>query len=177
MEEIEAKLKIEKPEDMVKRLDLLGAEFRGELKQVDYYFDDAQKRLMKKDCGLRLRRQISGEGEKAILTYKGPRKGGMFKKREEIEIEIGSGESMEKILSKLGYEKVVTVEKKRRVWKFVGYEVAVDEVAGLGNFVEIEGDSEEKIATVQEKLGLGSSSHIKESYAQLVVKSHGGEVK
>jgi adenylate cyclase class IV len=46
----------------------------------------------------------------------------------------------------------------------------LDQLPLLGDFVEIEGPDEEKIATAQEKLGLSDLSHIAEGYASLVAK-------
>ena len=61
----------------------------------------------------------------------------------------------------------MVVEKKRRVWQLGGCEVALDRLPLLGDFVEIEGPDDEKIADVQERLGLAYLPHILESYACL----------
>lgn len=45
---------------------------------------------------------------------------------------------LKKILEVLNFKSLVNVDKIRRVWKYKDYEIAVDSVKGLGDFVEIE---------------------------------------
>jgi len=168
--EIEAKLKVESHNEIVKKLTRLGAEFLAEQLQTDYYFDDANRTFTKSDRCLRLRRQVTGGTEKIFLTYKGPREKAEFKKRQEIEIEVGDSDSAEKLLSALAYEKVLAFEKKRRIWRLGECEVALDNLPLLGSFVEIEGPDDKKIVDVQRSLGLADLPHITESYALLVEK-------
>jgi adenylate cyclase class 2 len=166
--EIEAKLKVDSHKQVIKRLKKLGAEFLSEHIQKDQYFDDVRQTLTKTDRGIRLRRQKSGNEEKIFLTYKGAREKDRFKKRQEIEMEITDGDSVEKLLFAMGYEKAIVFEKKRRVYRLGGCEVALDELPLLGSFVEIEGPDGEKIADVQKNLGLSDLPSIKESYAGLM---------
>ena len=168
--EIEAKLKIDSPDKIAEKLGELGAEFLEEQLQTDLYFDDADKTLTKADCGLRLRRQRVGQSEKIFVTYKAARQKSEFKKRHEIELEITDADSMEELLSALAYEKILVFEKRRRVWQLGGCELALDELPLLGDFVEIEGPNDKKIADVQRSLGLSDLPHIKESYASLMAE-------
>ena len=168
--EIEAKLKVDSLQKTVEKLDGLGAEFLEEQLQIDNYFDDAEATFKKSDRCLRLRRLLVGKNERFFLTYKGAREKNQFKKRQEIEIEVGDGNSAEKLLSVLGYEKALVFEKKRRVYRLDQCEVALDELPLLGTFVEIEGPNDRKIAEVQKNLGLSDSPHIPESYAALMEK-------
>jgi adenylate cyclase class 2 len=166
--EIEAKLKVDSLQEIERKLAELGAEFLAEQLQTDYYFDDVNSTLTKGDKCLRLRRQVVGGGEKYFLTYKGAREKDEFKKRQEIEIEVGDDDSAEKFLSALGYEKVLVFEKKRRIWRLGECIVALDELPLLGAFVEIEGPDGERIGDVQGNLGLANVPHIEESYAFLM---------
>ncbi len=168
--EIEAKLKVDSLPEIEHKLAELGAEFLAEQLQTDYHFDDANTTLTKTDRCLRLRKQMVGKNESFFLTYKGAKERSNLKKRQEIEFEIKDADSVRKLLSALGYEQSLVVEKKRRLWKLGNCEVALDRLPLLGDFVEIEGPDEEKIATAQEKLGLSDLSHITESYASLVTK-------
>ena len=138
------------------------------MKQTDDYFDFPKQVLSKSDRGLRLRRELTGQSEKAILTYKGKREKHKFKKRQEIEVEVGDAVSAEKIILAVGFEKLVTVEKKRALWRLEGCRVCLDEVVLLGEFVEIEGPDEEKIKEVQKRLMLEELPHIVESYSKMV---------
>lgn len=168
--EIEAKLKVESHEETVKKLAEVGAEFLAEQSQTDYYFDDVRKTLTESDRCLRVRRLLIGRVEKILLTYKGPKEKHELKKRQEIEIEVSSADSAEKLLSALGYEKVLVFEKKRRTWRLGECNVALDGLPLLGSFVEIEGPDGERIADVQRSLGLGEQPHIPDSYAALVAE-------
>ena len=165
--EIEAKLKVDSLLEVEQRLAELGAEFLAEQLQLDYFFDDSNATLTTTDQCLRLRRQSVEGSERFFLTYKGAKKKSNFKKRQEIEIEIRDAGSAQKLLSALGYEKVLVVEKKRRLWQLGGCTVALDQLPLSGDFVEIEGPNNEEIADVQRSLGLAELPHIEKSYAQL----------
>jgi adenylate cyclase class 2 len=170
--EIEAKLKVDSLIEVEQKLTELGAEFIEEQLQTDYLFDDVNGALITSDRALRLRRQAGAGSERFFLTYKGARENDNFKKRQELEIEILEADRMEELLSALGYEKVLTVEKKRRVWKYGGCSVALDRLPLLGDFVEIEGPDDAAIAGVQQGLGLADLPHIAKSYAQLTQEEH-----
>jgi adenylate cyclase class 2 len=166
--EIEAKLKIDLPEAVERKLYGLGAQFVAEQQQKDYHFDDAAGSLARGDKCLRLRRQREEKGERFFLTFKGAKEKSSFKKRQEIEIEIKDADSTEKLLAALGYEKALAVEKRRRLWRLGECEIALDHLPLLGDFVEIEGPDEGKIADVQKQIGLSGLPHIPKSYAALV---------
>ena len=165
--EIEAKLKVDSLPEIERKLTELGADFQAEQLQTDFLFDDANAALTTADRCLRLRRQSVDGSANFILTYKGAKEKSNFKKRQEIEIEIMDAESAQKLLSALGYEKVLVVEKKRRLWQLGRCEVALDQLPLLGDFVEIEGPNNKEIADVQQRLGLAELPHIEKSYAQL----------
>ena len=166
--EIEAKLKVDSLQEVGRKLGEVGAEFVEEQLQTDTYFDDAGAVLKSSDRALRLRRQRAGQKENTFLTYKGAKEKSDFKKRQEIEIEVGNGDLVEKLLSELGYKKKLVFEKKRRVWKLHDCVVCLDELPLLGSFVEIEGPDGESIADVQKNLGMSDLPHIVESYACLM---------
>ena len=168
--EIEAKLKVDSFVLVEEKLAQLGAEFLGQLSQRDDYFDNAGSEMVKADKALRVRREKAGQSEKVFLTYKGAREKGQFKTRREIEVEVGDADLTMQLLSELGYETAIVVEKKRQAWKLADCEIALDELDRLGCFVEIEGPSEQKIADVQKDLGLADLQHIRESYASLIAK-------
>jgi predicted adenylyl cyclase CyaB len=165
--EIEAKLKVDSLQKIERRLSELGASFIAEQLQLDYHFDDTNATFAKTDRCLRLRCQKDGKGERFFLTYKGAKEKSSFKKRQEIEIEVKAPDQARKLLSALGYEEVLVIEKTRQLWQLDDCEVALDRLPLLGDFVEIEGPDEEKIAAVQGNLGLSALPHIPKSYAAL----------
>ena len=169
--EIEAKLRVDSLQVVESKLEQLGAEFIAEQLQTDTHFDDANATLKNADRCLRLRRQIVGGNTRFILTYKGAKEKSNFKKRQELEVEIMNADSIEKILMALGYERKLSVEKKRRLWRLCKCEVALDQLQVLGDFVEIEGADDKQIAHVQEKLGLAGLPHIPKGYASMIMES------
>ena len=166
--EIEAKLKVDSLPEIERKLTELGADFQAEQLQTDFLLDDANTTLTTADQCLRLRQQSVAGSERFFLTYKGAKEKSNFKKRREIEIEIIDAETTQKLLSALGYEKVLVVKKKRRLWQLGRCAVALDQLPLLGDFVEIEGPNNEEIADVQQSLGLAELPHIEKSYAQLI---------
>jgi len=166
--EIETKVKVESLDEIAVRLEDLGAKLLYELSQTDTYFDDAAETLFASDCGLRLRKQVDGENQKIILTYKGPKQKSHFKSRTEIEIEVSDFEVAAQLLTALGYEKALVFEKRRQVWRLADCEVCLDELPLLGSFVEIEAPGEQQITDILEKMDLAHLGHVNESYAQLM---------
>ena len=166
--EIEAKLKVDSLSEIEHKLDELGARFIAEQLQTDYFFDDVNATLINTDKCLRLRKQMVEKSESCFLTYKGAKEKSNLKRRQEIESEINDADSIYKLLQALGYEQVLIVEKKRRLWQLGNCEVALDRLPLLGNFVEIEGPDEEEITNVQNSLGLTDLPHISKSYASLL---------
>ncbi len=56
----------------------------------------------------------------------------------EYETEISDADELRKILIFLDFKKVVTVEKQREYWDCGDLEIALDKIAGLGSFIEVE---------------------------------------
>ena len=166
--EIECKIKVDSHKGVVARLGQIGAEFVGSFVLRDSYFDFIGHELRGGDRGLRIRRQIGPDGEKVIVTYKGPREDNPFKSRQEIETSVGEFEFMSQILLALGMKKNIVIEKKRDVWLYGGCEVCLDELPLLGTFVEVEGENADKISAVLEALSLSGLKHIDDGYARLI---------
>lgn len=168
--ELEAKVKVDSHEPTRQRLRDAGAEAHGSHLQINTFFDTDDRSLRAADKGLRIRvnRDVATGKEEAVLTYKGPRQPGAFKSREEVETTVGSPENFATIVQALGYRQVLSFEKKRESWSLDGCQVELDEVPHLGDFVEVEGPSEEAIRDVLKKLGLESAPYVRESYAGLL---------
>jgi adenylate cyclase, class 2 len=58
---------------------------------------------------------------------------------DEYTVEISSSETMAKVLLELGIAERVKVLKKRNIFKLEDFEIGIDQVEGLGWFLEIEG--------------------------------------
>ena len=124
------------------RLNQLGALRKPSIHQVDVYLNHPARDFATTNEAFRLR----SNGDENRITYKGPRRPGPTKTRQEIEIPFASGaESAGQLLSLfvlLGFHPVATICKTRTAFilERAGHsiEVALDHAEGLGNFAEIE---------------------------------------
>lgn len=150
MYEVEVKFSVADRATLERQLLGLAARFREPVEQVDRYFAHPSRDFARTDEALRLR----SVGHDGAITWKGPRLDSATKTRREIELPLASvaasvpGEpptTMERwteLLAALGFRRVLEVTKQRvsaRVlWQGVEVDVALDRVAGLGEFVELE---------------------------------------
>jgi adenylate cyclase class 2 len=125
-------------------------------------FDDRAGSLRGRGTVLRLRTTPHG----AILTFKGPREiEDGVKSREERETAVDAPEQVRAILQNLGYRPLFRYQKYRESWSHRGQEIEVDETP-IGDFLEIEGDSE-GVRAVAAELGFSASDYVAESYVGL----------
>ncbi|MBI1825409.1 MAG: class IV adenylate cyclase [Planctomycetes bacterium] len=166
--EIEIKLRIASHEPVRRRLIELHAQRIDDVVETNWILDRPDGSLRRQGFGLRVRaaRNVDGK-EKAIWTFKGPPVIGAVKSREELETRIDNAQMGVQILQRLGFIVVLEYEKRRESWSLDDCQIELDEPAKLGLFVEIEGESESAIRSVQKKLGLESAESIASSYVQL----------
>ena len=185
----EVEVKVEAAHDHVgERLADLGAEPLGTVHQHDTYYDHPTRDFAATDEALRLRRETAGEGTgtdhsnsstTATLTYKGPLVDGDSKTREEVETGVEDPDALDAILRAVGFEPAAAVEKERERFGYGDYLVALDSVAGLGEFVEVEAGGEAgDIDTLREgafelcrRLGLDPDDSIRTSYLALLLEA------
>ncbi|MFO7908192.1 MAG: class IV adenylate cyclase [Planctomycetota bacterium] len=140
--EVENKYRVMELPPILQRLTGLGASFHGVVEQVDVYFSHPDRDFATTDEALRLRRV----GDRNWVTYKGPKIDQATKTRREIELPLADGaelvEAYTTLLAALGFPVVAQVKKCRRQgrlrWKDYSVDLSLDEVAGLGQFVELE---------------------------------------
>ena len=144
----------------------------------DTYYQHPCRDFSKTDEALRIRvRRFNGHFE-AFLTYKGPKIDPRSKTREEIEVPIEDPDAHARILESLGFREVLTVEKVReKYYVEKGITLTLDEVEGLGKFVEIEAitDDKSKVPELVEKLReilleLGVTRFERRSYLELLLE-------
>jgi|UniRef100_A0A7C3SNL2 adenylyl cyclase CyaB, putative len=167
--EVELKYRCAEPEEVLRRLESLGARHVGDYHQEDIYFQHPCRDFASSDEALRVR--ISEEGVE--LTYKGPRgqlPGG--KSREELIVPVGNLECLLELLKRLGFQEIARVRKRRRVFLVEGAEVSLDYVEGLGAFVELEdkGAGTENLRKIAETLRLGGSP-LEETYLEMLLRT------
>ena len=179
MIEVETKLKIDCIEDIEERIkELIGA-YKGEKIEIDRYFDHPNMQILSGGCALRVR----DAGGKYRLTYKGPKKDEETTSRTEIEIGIESAGEMIEILDELGFYEVSTVKKLRKTYLLKDLIITLDNVADLGEFIEVEGKAsndrefEEKkgeIFKLLKKLGLSTEEISQRSYLEMLLREKKG---
>jgi adenylate cyclase class 2 len=133
--EYEVKIRVESLQPVRNRLAALGLRPETNLTERDFYFNSPARDFGRTDEALRIRSTAEGTS----LTYKGPKIGvAGVKGREEIIVSVNPERAMEEILLRLGFTLTTVVEKTREAYRVEGAFVALDEVEGLGSFVEIE---------------------------------------
>lgn len=174
--EIEVKVKIEDIEEVKKKLMEMGVVFSEPKQQIDDYYKQKGKETETQRQGSYIIR-IRSENGKFFLTMKIlTGKQGVW---EEFETKISDKEQMEKMLDKMGYVVVISKVKERTQGKFNDFEINLDKIEGLGNFVEFElitDDSKkakERILSLIEKLGLPKENIIHKGYVRLLFEKMG----
>ena len=168
--EIEAKIKVENFDDVRARLQKAGAGDGTDHFETNTFFDTEDHSLLAADKGLRLRltRDEQSGAEQHIVTYKGPRRPGPLKSREEVEVSVNDPEQATRLFEQLGFKKLLSFEKRRQSWNLDGCKVELDTVPHLGTFVEIEGAGEQAVMKVRQTLGLSDRPLVKTSYVALL---------
>ena len=177
--EVEQKFPLDDATALLARLGELGVASAGQCGQVDRYFNHPGRDFAATDEALRIR---SVEDEN-FVTYKGPKRDATTKTRQEIELPLASGaaaaQAFAGLLEVLGFRPVASVCKRREtfhlVWQGRDFELALDDVDGVGRFVELETIAEPAdLAAAQERLHslaarLGLSQSERRSYLELLL--------
>lgn len=101
--------------------------------------------------------RVRDEDDKITLSLKVVQNNAGIEDQKEIELEIDSFEAAVQLLEALGCEKKAYQETKREKWELDGVEVVIDEWPFLEPYIEVEGESEEEVKAVSEKLGFNYS--------------------
>lgn len=78
----------------------------------------------------------TGELQRSLMTLKVERQTKLVS--DEYEFAVDDGNAARQMLTALGWQEVVTVDKVRLESKTEDYTICIDEVAGLGLFIELE---------------------------------------
>jgi adenylate cyclase class 2 len=179
MLEVEMKFPVADFADLQQRLVCWGATAVQVRTDTDSYFNAPDRDFAQTDEALRLRRI----GPANYVTYKGPKCDPQTKTRTEIEVGLAPGdgpaEDFGRLLTCLGYRFVATIRKQRTVYhlKRQGFtlEICLDEVEGLGRFVELEIQApEDHLAQARDVLlrtaaALGLDASERRSYLELLL--------
>lgn len=138
--EVEMKIKIDNFEAIKKKVMARG-KLEKAIRQVDeYYVPNHRNFFAAKPFPVEWLR-IRTNPDKTVLEYDlsvNKDANGIQEYTEEYETEISNPGELRKILGFLDFKKVVTVDKQREYWQCGEIEVALDRIAGLGDFIEAE---------------------------------------
>ena len=137
-----------------------GFRLAKEVEETDTYFTDKDENFVRTRTCLRIRRVGSQYME---LTYKAKssqdteRYG---KKEINIQVNPNDFEDLAAILSGLGYKRYVEFTKSRKVYsrkdENVEYNIMLDNIKGIGDFVEFEVITDEKVSDIERERELAT---------------------
>ena len=142
--EIEIRFPLKNAAVVLARLDK-DARKKYESRQIDIYYNSPHRNFFKRapsvDEWLRLR---DSDGKYSINFKSFFPKGAKHSTHcDEFESKVENLENLKSILAALDFKPVITVDKKRVAFSYKNTEIAIDEVAMLGTFIEIEYDCED----------------------------------
>ncbi|MDD5726354.1 MAG: class IV adenylate cyclase [Patescibacteria group bacterium] len=172
MHEIEVKVRLNDSQTIIDQLAAIDCHLSEPVTQKDRIFLKAGLDYVEargKEIFLRIREQA----EKSIFTLK------KAKTNEldclEKELVIDSADEMAEILELLGYNQIMVINKTRRKGKCAGYNLCLDEVEGLGSFLEVEVLADELADEVQARMlvwlksfGISESDVVMQGYDTLI---------
>ena len=159
---LELKIKVEAHTKLIKALRRINAEKTGILRQKDIYYKTGK--------GL-LKLRVEGNSY-TLIKYLRDEKGKRWSNYELLRLD---GKNPEKYLEDI-FDVDTVVEKKRILYLYKNTRVHLDEVNGLGKFLELETlvvstrkDSEERFREIIKLLSLDLSKQIRKSYKWLML--------
>ncbi|MWV38932.1 class IV adenylate cyclase [Natrialba sp. INN-245] len=182
MYEVEVKVPVDR-ECVRSKLDALEATPLGTVVQVDTYYDAPHRTFAETDEALRIRSEHRPDDDaETRLTYKGPLVDDESKTREEVETAVRDDDRMDAILANLGFEPAATVRKERERFTLENgeYTVTVDDVDGIGEYIEVETETADEatleaardgVYDVLEQLDLDPDDQIRTSYLGLLLEA------
>jgi adenylate cyclase, class 2 len=147
--EIEVKAKVKDFDDLIQKLKEMGCVLSLPIIQNDSIYNKKGLDIRKgyhDSPVLRIREQEN----RIIFTLKINRSNELD--CVEKETDVSNKDELRDIIELLGYEKTVKVHKKRIKTNYKDYEICLDEVDGLGSFIEVEKMADEDGEKVQKEL-------------------------
>ena len=176
MIEVEVKLKIDNRTSVEEQLRDHGFCLHKRVKETDTYFDGGLYGIKKSGQALRVRKTVDYMTgvEKSELNFKGAKIDTVSMARLELETEVENGDVAMKILEVIGFHKAEPrVIKERWLMSRDDLHACLDEVEGLGSFLELEimvedeGNRPEALGRIEEileKLGYTMKDTTRVSY-------------
>lgn len=171
-------------EELEKRALALGFLPEDWVRERDVYFNGAERDFRRTDEALRLRsvRRLPDGPWESLVTYKGPKLDRVSNARTEYETGVSDGGTAQKLLEALGYRPLAQVDKVRRTYRLDQVALCLDQVEGLGGFLELEllvpGEEQreaavERLLALLEALGVSRERLSRRSYLELLAEKMG----
>lgn len=179
MIEVEVKAKIDNINTCISTFLDNGFVKEKYVEEIDTYYNSRLHDFRANDEALRLRESkdlVSGKKE-AFITYKGKKLDTVSMARKELESAVESADVVKQILESIGFEPVKPVEKTRVSLAKGNITVCIDDVKGLGGFIEVEmlvkdesmrEEALRDIEAILEIVGLSMEDTVRTSYLSML---------
>jgi adenylate cyclase, class 2 len=177
MKEIEVKAIIRDKKSIETKLQRLGCVLSAPVVQKDTIFLTQGINYNQIKPGVVVLR-IRQQNDKTFFTLK--MRGVIELNKIEHEVTVDNVDEIAAIINKLDFCEVLRVNKVRQKCKYNNYEICLDEVEGLGEFIEIEqqiesGDDKAvsaQLSSFLQNLGIKAEDQVKEGYDTLLFKKN-----
>lgn len=140
MKEIEVEVTFDNSkEEVIKKLSKF--DYIGEKEICDIYYYDPLRDNLKPESDLRLNEtfRLRKTNNSFYITYKKQHfDGKLWVYSDEYETKVEKYDIVKSIITLLGLEPLIIVHNKRKIYKYEDYEIELEEVDGLGIFIEVE---------------------------------------
>ena len=137
-EEIEIKVMVENPEDVLEFLEKNGKYIETKNQTDNYYIIPSKDFFAESPVKEYLRIREEALNDQVAYHFCHYDKDGKLEKTDEYETKIDDPKVLQLIFSKASLIKKITVSKKRTHFEYKGFRVLVDYIDGLGSFIEVE---------------------------------------
>lgn len=179
--EIEIKLPLKNLKETLEILTDQGFHETAEIREEDTYFNSVYHDVKKRDEALRIRTSTDCRSgvSKTQINFKEPKLDKISMSRMELETEVSDAEVLKSILVHLDFFTVASVMKTRKYLNRGRFTACLDQVEGLGAFLELEVIAEQeserkKILSKMEDLlailGYHMSDTVQTSYLSMLQK-------
>ncbi len=160
-----------------------NSDFLKESHHSDIYYSSKHKNFLA-NGEITEALSIRNRDNKVILSYKhyNPATAEKPAYNDEYETIVDDINMLQNIFDALDIEKIITIDKKRETYIYQNqFEIALDKIKDLGNFVEIEaidikGDMNElnnKLFLLADQIGIDTSQRLNNGYMWLLLKKFG----
>ena len=140
MKEIEVEVTFDNSkEEVIKKLSKF--DYIGEKEICDIYYYDPLRDTLKPESDLRLNEtfRLRKTNNSFYITYKKQHfDGKLWVYSDEYATKVEKYDIVKSIITLLGLEPLIIVHNKRKIYKYEDYEIELEEVDGLGIFIEVE---------------------------------------